>query len=56
MFANASEIGLCIVAYSWFEKDDNIDGSSVMGKTPVAPPKLILFPSWNSKQTFMRHE
>ena len=37
VFADASEIGLCVVAYMRFEKDDNVKVSIVMGKTRVAP-------------------
>ena len=39
VFAEASEMGLCVVAYLMFESDDIINVSSVMGKTRVAPIK-----------------
>ena len=39
VFADASEKGLCVVAYLRFEKDYKVRGFFVMGKTRVAPIK-----------------
>ena len=39
VFADASEMGLCVVAYLKFEKDDNIKNSFVVGNPRVAPIK-----------------
>ena len=44
VFADASEMGLCDVAYLRFEKGDNINVSFVMGKTRVAPIKATIIP------------
>ena len=44
VFADACEIGFCVVAYLRFEKDDKINVSFVMGKTRVAPIKTTTIP------------
>ena len=44
MFADASELGLCVVAYLRFEIDDKVKVSFVMGKTRVAPIKTTMIP------------
>ena len=44
VFADASEMGLCVVAYLRFESDDIINVSFVMGKTRVAPLKTTTIP------------
>ena len=44
MFADASEMGLCVVAYLMFEVDDEVKVSFVMGKTRVAPIKTTTIP------------
>ena len=44
MFADASEMGLCVVAYLRFEIDGKVKVSFVMGKTRVAPIKTTTIP------------
>ena len=44
VFADASEMGLCVVAYLRFEVDDEVKVSFVMGKTRVAPIKTTTIP------------
>ena len=44
MFAVASEIGLCVVAYLRFENDGKVKVSFVIGKTRVAPIKATKIP------------
>ena len=44
VFAEASEMGLCVVAYLRFEKDYKVRVSFVMGKTRVAPIKTTTTP------------
>ena len=44
VFADAFEMGICVIAYLRFEIDDNINVSSVMGKTLVAPNKPTTIP------------
>ena len=45
VFADASEMGLCVVACLRFESDDIINVSFVMGKTRVAPIKTTTIPN-----------
>ena len=44
VFAEASDMELCVVAYLRFEKDDNVNVSFVMGNTRVAPIKATTNP------------
>ena len=44
VFADASEMGLCVVAYLRFENNDEVKVSFVMGKTRVAPIKSTTIP------------
>ena len=44
VFADASEMGLCVVAYLRFEVDDEVKVSFVMGNTRVAPIKTTTIP------------
>ena len=44
VFADASEMGLCVFAYLRFEVDDEVKVSFVMGKTRVAPIKITTIP------------
>ena len=44
VFADASEMGLCVVAYLRFESDDIINVSFVVGMTRVAPIKTTTIP------------
>ena len=44
MFADELEMGLCVVAYMSFEKDDKVKVFFVMGKTRVAPVKTTTIP------------
>ena len=44
VFADASEMGLCVVAYLRFEIDGKVKVSFVMGKTRVAPIKTTTIP------------
>ena len=44
VFADASETGLCVVAYLRFEIDDKAKVSFAMGKTRVAPIKTTTLP------------
>ena len=44
VFADASEKGLCVVAYLRIEIDDKVNVSFVMGKTRVAPIKTTRIP------------
>ena len=51
VFADASEMGLCVVAYLRFEKDYKVRVSSVMGKTRVAPIKITTIPQLELQAT-----
>ena len=44
VFADVSEMGLCVVAYLRFEIDGKLKVSFVMGKTRVAPTKTTTIP------------
>ena len=44
VFADASEMGLCVVAYLRFESEDIVNVSFVVGKTRVAPIKTTTIP------------
>ena len=44
MFADASEMGLCVVAYLRFEIDDEVKVSFVMSRTSLAPIKTTSIP------------
>ena len=44
VFADASEMGRCVVAYLRIEIDDKVKVSFVMGKTRVAPIKTTTVP------------
>ena len=44
VFANASEMRLCVVAYLRFEVDHKVNVSFVTGKTRVAPIKTTTIP------------
>ena len=46
MLADASEMGLCVVAYLRIEIDDEVKVSFVMGKTRVAPIKTTTIPKF----------
>ena len=44
VFADASEMGLCVVPYLRFEIDDEVKVFFVIGKTRVAPIKTTTIP------------
>ena len=55
VFAIASEIGFCDVAYLKFDEGDKVKVSSVVEKTRVAPIKTTTIPKVEFQATLQRH-